>query len=96
MIWIQLIFFSIASEWLGKNITRPVVVIFNQNKTIEIKSQKGNTLRIFDLSYRNCELSIYLITNDCYVLLKNRNHYDLVKQIYQVNRTLYFTYYFRC
>lgn len=64
---------------MGPNLPlRSIVIIFQSDKKIEIKSQKALTLRVLDMNYKDCELKTYLITNDSYLLLKNKNDYDLV------------------
>lgn len=67
-------------EWVSPKVPlRSAAVILNTNsKQISVVSHKGNLLRALDLSYSNCKLTVYVISDEPYLIIQTHQNYDLV------------------
>lgn len=81
-------------EWCGEKLPlRPVAVVLNKTlKQIRLLTHRGVVLRVVDLSTESCKLTVYIISDEPYMLIKALQDYDLVK--YLISHILYFSNFF--
>ncbi|KAG8225393.1 hypothetical protein J437_LFUL004593 [Ladona fulva] len=74
-----LIFIIGMEEWMGKKdgTRRVVILLVAQKKQIQIRSQKGDLLRVMDVAHTPT-LEVFIITNSMHLLLRVSHDFDLI------------------